>query len=221
MTNQNKTTPLLENTFYINLEERKDRLEHVMVEMGKMGIKGERISACKVKGGGAIGCTMSHIKCIELAKERRYSHVFIMEDDITFFNPELLKTNITRFQETCPMWDVLIIGGNVVPPYQKIADEYIRVSNVQTTTGYIVRNHYYDTLLMVFRESVKNLIRNPANIREYALDIYWKKLQKTGNWYMIIPPTVSQYESYSDIENRVVNYHHLMLDTDKKWLFTS
>ena len=35
---------------------------------------------------------------------------------------------------------------------------------------------------------------------------------------MIIPPTVSQYESYSDIEERVVNYDRLMLDMDKEWL---
>ena len=35
---------------------------------------------------------------------------------------------------------------------------------------------------------------------------------------MIIPATVTQYESYSDIEEQVVNYDGLMLDLDKKWL---
>jgi adenylate kinase len=35
---------------------------------------------------------------------------------------------------------------------------------------------------------------------------------------MITPPTVTQYESYSDIEERSVNYDILMLDMEKKWL---
>ena len=42
--------------------------------------------------------------------------------------------------------------------------------------------------------------------------------QNQDFWFMIIPPTVSQYESYSDIEERVVNYDRLMLDMDKEWL---
>ena len=52
----------------------------------------------------------------------------------------------------------------------------------------------------------------------YALDIYWKRLQIQDYWFMIIPATVTQYESYSDIEEKVVNYDGLMLDLDKPWL---
>ena len=60
-------------------------------------------------------------------------------------------------------------------------------------------------------------MRDPANKREYALDMYWKKLQKEHIWLMLTPPTVTQYESYSDIEERNVNYDHLMLDMNKEW----
>ncbi len=56
------------------------------------------------------------------------------------------------------------------------------------------------------------------NKKQFALDIYWKRLQPQDYWYMIIPATVTQYESYSDIEEQVVNYDGLMLDLDKKWL---
>ena len=34
---------------------------------------------------------------------------------------------------------------------------------------------------------------------------------------MLIPPTVSQYESYSDIEKKNVKYDWLMLDNEKEW----
>jgi hypothetical protein len=69
-----------------------------------------------------------------------------------------------------------------------------------------------------FKESAANLLRNPDNKREYALDIYWNRLQMQDFWYMITPPTVTQYESYSDIENRNVNYENMMLDLEKPWL---
>ena len=35
---------------------------------------------------------------------------------------------------------------------------------------------------------------------------------------MIIPATVTQLESHSDVENRSIKYDHLMLDIDKKEL---
>ena len=208
---------LFENTLFINLEHRTDRLNHALNEFKKMGIKAERVNAIKMQNG-AIGCTMSHIKCIELAKSRDWEQVFICEDDISFLKPELLKRNIESFYNNDDiLWDVLIIGGNNVPPYQQLYEYTARIFRNQTTTGYIVKKHYYDTLLTNFKESAANLLRNPNNKREYALDIYWNRLQMQDFWYMITPPTVTQYENYSDIECETTNYDFLMLDMDKQW----
>jgi GR25 family glycosyltransferase involved in LPS biosynthesis len=211
---------LFKHALYINLESRPDRREHVERELKKMNIEAERMNAIKM-AEGAIGCTLSHIRCLELAKERQYPHVFVIEDDITFLQPELLSENLKKFEENVELqrWDVLIIGGNNCPPYTKVTDYCIRAFNNQTTTGYIVKSHYYDTLIANFKESAQMLMRNPHNKREYALDMYWKRLQQTGIWLMIIPATVTQYQDYSDIEKRVVNYDHLMLDIQKDWLF--
>jgi GR25 family glycosyltransferase involved in LPS biosynthesis len=211
---------LFKHTFFINLASRPDRLQHVQQELKKMNIEAERINAIKM-AEGAIGCTLSHIRCLELAKERQYPHVFIVEDDITFLQPELLCENLKKFEENEELqcWDVLIIGGNNCPPFIEVTDYCIRAFNNQTTTGYIVKSHYYDTLITNFKESAQKLMRNPSNKREYALDIYWKQLQQTGCWLMIIPATVTQYQDYSDIEKCVVNYDRLMLDIQKDWLF--
>jgi hypothetical protein len=208
---------LFENTLFINLESRSDRLEKVSLEFNKMGIKAERVNAVKMKNG-AVGCTMSHIKCIELAKQRDYEQVFICEDDICFTNPELFKQQLDKFEkDENIMWDILIIGGNNVPPYNQVEEYAARIFYCQTTTGYIVKKHYYDTLLSNFKESAQNLMRFPDRKKEFALDIYWKRLQIQDFWYMITPPTVTQFESFSDIEERAVNYDFLMLDMEKKW----
>lgn len=209
---------LLEHTLFINLEERTDRLEHVLGEFRKLNIQATRYNANKA-ASGAIGCSISHIKCLEIAKQNNWKYVFICEDDITFLEPETFLKNLTKFHEYDYDWDVVLAAGNNAPPYRKVNDCCIQVHNCQTTTGYIVKNHYYDVLLENFRESLRNLLKNPENNHEYAIDMYWKRLQQRDRWYMIIPPTVIQYACYSNVEKRNVNYEHLMKDLDKEWLF--
>jgi len=168
---------------------------------------------------GAIGCTLSHIKCLEIAKSRDLEHVFICEDDITFLKPELLQDNLTKFYHNKEIqWDVLIISGNNCPPFQTITDYCCRIFNCQTTTGYIVKRCMYDVLLDNFKTGLNLLLKNPTNKREYAIDIYWKRLQTQYFWYIITPLTTIQYENYSDVEEQTVNYSHLMLDMNKEWL---
>jgi glycosyl transferase, family 25 len=154
---------LFKHTLFINLDSRDDRLDHALKEFEKMDMEVERVSAIKNKHG-AIGCTMSHIKCLQLAKERDYEYVFVCEDDITFLDPNKLKESATLFlQNMKSKWDVLIIGGNNVPPYQKLSDYCARIFNCQTTTGYVVQKHFYDTLIENFKESATNLMRNPMH----------------------------------------------------------
>uniref|UniRef100_A0A6C0DQC9 Glycosyl transferase family 25 domain-containing protein n=1 Tax=viral metagenome TaxID=1070528 RepID=A0A6C0DQC9_9ZZZZ len=210
---------LLQNTFFINLEHRTDRLTHVTDQFAKLGITAERFNAVKTKSG-AIGCTISHIKCLELAAQREYEQVFICEDDIAFLDVGQFKDSLTKFHsDTSIQWDFLFISGNNAPPFQQLNDYCVRVTNCRCGTGYIVKKHYYSTLIKNMREGLSNLMREPENKPMYALDMYWNSLQQKDNWYLLIPLTVVQAPCYSDIEQRNVNYQQLMLDLDKKWLF--
>ena len=210
----------LEHIFYINLGYRTDRKEHCLAEFQKLGIQEsyiERFPAIQTTSG-AVGCTMSHIKCLELAKERNYQQIFICEDDIEFTNPELFKTQLKRFHNENIHWDVLVVGGNTAPPFQQISDFCVRVLNVQTTTGYIVKKEYYDTLILNFKEGLLKLMREPDKKKEFAIDMYWKQLQLKDHWFMLIPLTVCQYYDFSDIEGKVVDYKNMMLDLEKRAL---
>lgn len=208
---------LLKNNFVINLSTRKDRYDHVIDEFKKIDITPRRFDAIKTRDG-AVGCTMSHIKCLELAIEQDNDFIFICEDDITFTESYILTRNIKRFNDNVKDWDILIIGGNVVKPYEKIGDFCLKVVNCQTTTGYVVKKHYYQTLLDNFKTGANKLLTT-GDKRTYAIDIYWKLLQKIDNWYLLYPLTVTQYENYSDIEGKNTNYNHLMLDEKKEWLY--
>jgi len=215
---RNNPIGLLENTLFINLAHRTDRLAHVLDQLKGIGIENpERFVGIQM-AMGCVGCTMSHIKCLELAKTREWPYVFICEDDIKFTNPELFLDKLGQFQGAGWSWDVLIVGGNNKPPFQQVSDFAVRVFDIQTTTGYIVGAHYYDTLIANFKEGVGYLIREPERKKEFAVDIYWKSLQKTGNWFFLIPPSVVQYSDYSDIEGKVTNFEGHMLDLDKRAL---
>ncbi len=211
---------LFKNTLYINLDDRTDRNEHVKKELAKIMVaEPERMPAIKM-AAGAIGCSLSHIKCIEHAKKAGWSHVFVCEDDITFLYPYTLLGSLAKFETSKIKWDVIIIGGNNCPPYKREHEFCIQVFNCQAATGYIVSAHYYDTLIKNFRDGVKQLMLDPKNKHEFAVDMYWKHLQQVDNWYMITPTSVVQYSDYSNIEEKMVDYQRLMLDLDKEWLFS-
>lgn len=208
----------IEHTFYINLETRPDRKQHVETQLHNIGITATRFNAIKLSNG-AIGCSMSHLKCLEIAKENDWDHVMIIEDDILFLNPNVFKNQLNKFLQNHKDFDVVLIAGNNVPPYQKIDDCCIKVYRCQTTTGYIVQKHYYDTLINNIKEGVKHLIKYPEQHIVYAIDKYWFQLQEKDNWFLITPLTVTQREDYSDIEKRPTNYTRVMTDLDKEWMF--
>ena len=208
----------IKHAFYINLASRPDRKQYVEEQLKIMGINAQRFNAIKLPNG-ALGCSISHLKCLEIAKENNWPHLLIVEDDIQFLDPNLFKRQINSFFTNHKnKWDVVIIGGNNVPPYEKIDDTCVKVSSCQTTTGYLVNGYYFDILIDNFRTGINMLIKNPELHIHYAIDKFWFHLQKRDNWFLIIPLTVTQREDYSDIEKRLTNYSNLMTDLDKEWL---
>jgi GR25 family glycosyltransferase involved in LPS biosynthesis len=161
---------------------------------------------------------MSHLRCIQLAKARGWDHVLVCEDDVLFTNVPLFLIQLSKFMTTVPAWDVLLLAGNNVPPFRVVNDACVQVGSCQTTTAYIVRAHYYDALIANYRAGINLLMRSPAQKINYAIDRYWFELQRRDRWFLITPLSVVQREDYSDIEGRVTNYGHLMLDLDKEQL---
>ena len=201
---------------YINLDIRPDRDHHVKRELKKIGVnEPHRFPAIKLENG-ALGCSMSHLKCLEIAKKNNYDQVFICEDDIEFLNPVLFLNQLAKFLASNIAWDVIIVSGNNMLPYTSINDNCIKVYNCQTTTGYIVKKEYYDKLMNNYKEGIKKLLNEPSN-NDYKIDKYWFKLQRDDNWYLIIPLSVVQKEDYSDIERKVTNFKKYMLDYNKAY----
>ena len=205
---------------YINLDSRTDRKKHVEEQLKSVGLTHfERFKAIKLAdGNGALGCSMSHLKCLQLAKERKLEHVLICEDDITFLNPPLFMSQLNKFLSTNKEWDVLLIGGNNIPPVKYVDDTCVQVTYFQTTTGYLVRSQYFDKLIDNFKTGITYLMRNPTNTLDYGIDRYWLRLQQVDTWLLLIPLTVTQRADYSDIEHKQTDYTKAMTSLNKEYL---
>lgn len=204
------------NVIYINLDERTDRRVNAEKEFKKIGIDSPtRFKAIKL-ANGALGCSMSHLKCLDLAKTNNFDNILICEDDIEFLDPELFLSQLKKFMESNDRWDVVLIAGNNMIPYVPVNETCIKIYNCQTTTGYIVKKTYYDTLIQNYKEGISKLLKDPTN-NDYKIDKYWLNLQRIHKWYLIIPLTIVQREDYSDIEQKVTNFKTYMLNYNKAY----
>jgi glycosyl transferase family 25 len=201
---------------YINLEKRKDRKKSVISELQKINVNNPIYFKAIELENGALGCSMSHLKCVETAKKNDFEYVFICEDDIEFLDPSLFLRQLKQFMESDINWDVVLVAGNNMIPYMPVNNSCIKILNCQTTTGYIVKKHYYDKLINNFKSGIQKLIKEPSN-NTFKIDKYWFSLQREDNWYLIIPLTIVQKEDYSDIEKKVTNFKKYMLDYNKAY----
>jgi glycosyl transferase, family 25 len=218
MSSSSKTVEYnLENVFYINLASRTDRREKVEEELHKVKWKFERFDAIRHENG-RIGCSTSHLRVLELAKSRNLDYVVIVEDDIHFTFPALFNALLDQFLKSkeSAEYDVLLLAGNIRPPVELVSKHLLRVRKSWTTTGYIVKKHYYDILIENIREGIEKLSREPEKHHLYAVDSYWMSLQERDRWFILVPRTINQRPDVSDIEGRYTDYTHLMLDSLKK-----
>ena len=120
------------NVLFINLDSRTDRRKHFESQVLKIGLHPQRFAAIW-NARGAVGCTMSHIACMEAAIQNKWDHVLIFEDDATVIHPDQLIHQVNHFLHRFnDSWDVLLLAGNNYHPFHQESPEAVRVTNCQT-----------------------------------------------------------------------------------------
>jgi len=92
--------------FVVNLERRPDRLEKVKKELDYIGWDYEIFKA--IDTNSYMGITRSILEIITIAKERNYSRVMIIEDDIGFM--PYAKDLLNKLEEACEGLDFGILN---------------------------------------------------------------------------------------------------------------
>jgi len=204
---------LIQNHFYINLDCRNDRMVLCEEELKKIGLERPcRFSAIKTKHG-IIGCGISHLRCIESAKKEGLPYITIFEDDIVIGKPNQVKNIVNRILKSGVEWDVLCLSGNAFKPHKEDEEDYVVVNRMYCGTAYIVKEHFYDTMIQNIRDGLTKLME--TGDRKYSWDCYWIELQKNHKFLLVKPLSIYQRPDYSDIEKKDVDYKEIMLNIDK------
>ncbi len=193
----------MNQNFYINLEHRKERDVITRQELKKLGIKKPNRFNGITHEIPLVGCALSHIACLEKAKELGWDYVIIFEDDIKIESKKKCIEKFNKYIKTD--FDVLYLGcWNFVKP-QEVEKDLAKVSRAYCLHAYIVKSHYYDTLINHLKESIELKKKEPENMN-YNNDVYIHTLQKKDNWYCILPIHITQRDGWSDNFKEVRNF---------------
>jgi len=195
-----------EEIHVINLDKRPDRLNQVMSEFEKIGIKDrvKRFPAIE-KLDGRMGCIKSHIYILLEAKKRKLQNVLIFEDDITFIHPntnEILEKAISQINIK---WNLIYLGANTHSKLHKLTENLIFLNNAFATHSLAYHESIYDKIINKYDKMLK--INNHTDI----LDVYYcTDLQVNNTCLMVNPMLTTQVNGFSDIENKNVNYNFIL-----------
>jgi len=186
----------IDKVVYINLERSTERNEHMKEFVKPFGDKVIRFNAIDMPTRGHLGCTCSHIAVLEMAIQNKWKNVLILEDDIEWNHSKIgydnLQTILTK------NWDVILFGGC----YVNVDLNTYKISQSCSTASYLVKSEYFETLLKNYNEGKVFLERKYTN--RFFIDSHWWRLMKKDNWYIIFPNLMYQMNSFSVIENKII-----------------
>jgi GR25 family glycosyltransferase involved in LPS biosynthesis len=186
--------------FYINLDKREDRKHEIESELRTYDLfdNAERIQAIETPGQGILGCTMSHLNAIKLAKERCYNNILILEDDFQFtVSKGEFENQLQTFFENQIQYNICMISYNIQRSEPTEYSFLTKVIEAQTASGYIVHHSFYDKMIQLYEWAIP-LLRDTKQHWHYANDQCWKRLQPESHWYCLTTRCGRQRAGYSD-----------------------
>jgi len=189
--------------YCINLDERTDRWEHAQEEFKKVGILDRVIRFSAIRDvDGRLGIIKSNLAIIKIAKEKKLKNVLIFEDDVQFIvdNPQdVLAKTIQQIGNI--KWHLFYLGANTHQKLTKFKPNLILLKN-----SFAVHSMAYSELMYdIFINKYEKL--KVISTYDDILDVFLaRKIQEKYICLMTNPMMTTQMNSYSDIENRIVDY---------------
>ncbi len=205
------SSDLIDHVFYTNLDSRPDRKYHIERELNRVGFQSKDITRNPgiIAKCPALGCSMAiYNALLQFENEAKWNNVLFMEDDIIFgLTKNEMNLTLLKFQNLKLDWDVLMLASNTIAFKQTNFDFLVRIIDGQTTAAFIVNRAFLPTLIQNVAEGIVKLSNETIN-SAYRIDMYWKSLQTTHNFFTFHPPMCYQRDSFSDIENRMITSYN-------------
>jgi hypothetical protein len=191
--------------FVINLKRRPDRLEKIVEELKYVGWEYEIFEAIDTKS--YVGCALSHFAIIEIAKERKYSSVMVIEDDCSFM--PYAKDLIDKIDESINNLDYAII--NLSPSLNRKVNVSSHSKYLLDITNYPPKKDEegptFATNMIIYNEKIYDLVlecKNESILRYNAIDQFiYQKIYLNYPSFAPILPLAPQIDDYSDVSHGV------------------
>ena len=206
----------VDDIYCINLDDRKDRWDHAKQQFQINDLSVERVSG--IKGSnmnlefppeikeGAVGCALSQLFALKLAKQNKLNSFLLFEDDVEF-DENINKKFNEVYHEIPDDWDMIYLGG-----------QHFHGMNLQKITENIYKCEY--TLCahsVIFKHTVFDRFIDKLVDITKPCDVHYAEAHKEINAYVIIPHLTWQKNSYSDIERGNVDYTFLKNHRYPEW----
>lgn len=184
--------------FYINLDHRKDKNDVMVNQLKNLGLDGfiERFSAVaafdtidyRVTDNEKMfllgkATSQSHKNVIQIAKERGYKNVLVLEDDALFYKNEIAISIIEKSLDELSKiedWDVFFLGANLHDKELNLQSNHlIKCDCCISSHAYILNEKCFDSIL-------SNGFDKPFDVMDIFLNNNFK------NKYITYPATVIQ-----------------------------
>lgn len=186
--------------FVINLPHRTDRLASITFELERMGFldKMEIVEGVIIQTGehGVAGIAEAHARCVELARDRGYEMIMVLQDDCKFLvDKDTFNKEIQEFITTAPSdWTGLWFGSFwTAYPNDRHVNWNLACTMVQDT-GVLIHSRFYQSLIDGYRLCRDKYIESGDD--KYNIDqwLTWSKLP----FYILKKTLCGQADDYSD-----------------------
>lgn len=204
---------MIDKLYYINLDKRKDRLEHLrnnvlpfisIPDEDKQKFVAFDHTHFDNVSQRAAGCSLSHLSIWKEAVKEEYDKILIIEDDFEFVeSPEIFNSVLETLQNI----DFSICNlsyNNMSSLLPANYEGFFRCNNVQTTSCYVANVKFLNLMIPIVEEATLRLMnKQPYHLN--AIDQVWKVFQNRADW-IVSKRLGKQLCSVSDIERTKVNY---------------
>lgn len=219
--------------YVINIGREKNKKQKTILQLEKLNIKNYKIidaintfdnseydllyknitkdmSTFFVKNNfskGALGCLLSHIKCIKDAKSNNYNKILVLEDD--FVPIKKFYTNIKElFENVEQNWDLLYLGkkqGNY-ESFNKCLQIHIKDNfEIVSVNDHIYKPNYqtWGSHSIVYKNTIYDEIISFENNILAPIDIMFMSLYDKYNFYVAKKDIFISDDKYSFIQENI------------------
>jgi glycosyl transferase family 25 len=204
----NTNHPTLIDIYVINLASRPDRLAHVKKSFEQLDFVNLIKFEAYNKIPGYVGCSKSHQALIRWAQFKNLNWIFIINDDCellpTISNLEYLNI-LSTLINSHTKWE--IFNGNLT--FVNNVDLNLNLNPLMKTKSSVSKEFYFinggltTNFVGYTNKAYSKMINDFDPYGQLAIDQFISCNFRILSWYKYIS---TQSESWSDIENKLINY---------------